>query len=113
MGPNVAISGVVDQDVDVAGLPGEPPDVGGVAHVGAEEARHAARGRDRLDGLGAADGVTAVHRHLGAVPSQLERDRVANAGRRAGDQRPLAGEVVVLGSRHLSLRCQAEPGRIM
>jgi hypothetical protein len=33
--------------------------------------------------------------------------------RRAGDQRPLAGEVVVLGSRHLSLRCQVEPGRIM
>ena len=68
--------GVVDQDVDVADLARQPLHVGSIGEVGGDEAGLPASGLDLLDRLGASCLVTAVNDDLGAVPGQLQRDRL-------------------------------------
>jgi hypothetical protein len=77
---------VVDQDVDVARLGGQPPHIVGVRYVGGDETCLAAYVFDVAHGLGATLGITPVHDHLGAFVGELHRDGVTDACRRAGDE---------------------------
>jgi hypothetical protein len=92
--------GVVDQDVDVAGLARQPLHVGRVGEVGSDEARLPAGSSDLLDRLGTTRGVAAVNHDLRPVPGQLQRDRPTDARRRPGHQRPLPLQVVLTHRRH-------------
>jgi len=85
--------GVVDQDVDVAGLPSQPQRLCGFAQVGADESGRAAAVFDLGDHRGAPIGVAAVHDHRGALRGQLYRGSLADPRRRAGDQRDLAFQI--------------------
>jgi hypothetical protein len=89
-------SGVVDQDVDVAGLACQPLHIGSIGEVGGDETGLAARGGDLLDRLCASFRVTAVNDDLGSIPGQLQRDRPTNARCRARHQRPLPFKVFLL-----------------
>ena len=91
---------VVDQDVDVANLVRQPPDVVGVGEVGGDEAGLATRGRDLLDRAVAAAHVVAVSQDLGPVAGQLQRDRPTDTRRCARDQRPLPFEIALSDTRH-------------
>ena len=75
--PEPGEPGVVDQDVNRAGLLGQVVQLGGVAEVGGHEAGLPARRGDHVDYRGTARGVPSVHDHLGAVPGQALGHRPA------------------------------------
>ena len=83
-------AGVVDQDVDVADLLGEPQRFCGFAQVGGHESGRAAGVFDLGDHRAATGGVAAVHDHGGPLGGQLHGGGPADSRRRAGDQRDLA-----------------------
>jgi len=78
--------GVVDQHVDVTGLPGEALDLGGVAEFGRDEARLAAARLDLLDDGRAPRGVAPDDDHRHAVPGEPHGDLPAQPGGRSGHQ---------------------------
>ena len=88
-------TGVVDQDVGLAGVGRQALHAGWVAEVGTDEAGLAARGGDHLDRLRATRRVAAMNEDLGPVAGQLQRDRAADARRRAGHQRALPFKAVL------------------
>src|SRR5207244_7560968 len=75
-------------------------EVGWIAEVGADEARLAARGGNRVVSLGASGGVAAMDDDLGAVAGQLQGYCTADAGRRARHEGLLTLEVTGLGRGH-------------
>lgn len=89
-------AGVVDEDVDLAGLLGEASDCGGIADVRGDEARPSALGRDRVDDVLSTLGIAPVDQDFGTVTGEPQRDRAADPGGRSGDERLLALEVVVI-----------------
>src|SRR5204862_5771022 len=92
--------GVVDQDVNLAHSLDQALEIGWIAEVGADEARLAARGGNRVDSLGASGGVAAMDDDLGAVAGQLQGYCTADAGRRARHEGLLTLEVTGLGRGH-------------
>ena len=95
--------GVVDPDVDAAeafyGLLGEPLDVAGIARVAGEHERFATGFADGTLGLG-----RLLERHAGDVGARLrerDRDRLADAPRRAGDHGRAAAQVEPGGRCHV------------
>src|SRR5207302_6117616 len=92
--------GVVDQDVNLAASLEQALEVGWIAEVGADEARLAARGGNRVVSLGASGGVAAMDDDLGAVAGQLQGYCTADAGRRARHEGLLTLEVTGLGRGH-------------
>ena len=88
-------AGVVDEDVDVP-APGDrllhqARDAGGVAEVAAQVEEAAAAGAHVIDGVFRLGLVDADD--VGAGFGERQRDRLADAGVSAGDDRHLAGEI--------------------
>jgi hypothetical protein len=84
--PEPVHPGVVDENVGVARLRGQPTDLAGVAEIGRHEPRPAFGLLDLGHNLGPALRITPVHDHLGALSPQLHRYRPPDAGRGPGDQ---------------------------
>ncbi len=102
---------VVDQDVDVARLRGEPPNIIRVGQIGGNETCCAACIFDLLNCFGAAFGVTPVYDNLCALSRQLERDRVADARGRPRYQCCIAVECVCHRTRLLMKGEAAAPAK--
>ena len=85
----------VHQYIDLADVFDQALKVGRIAEVGPHETGAAAPVDDRVDRLRASVGVSAVDDDRRALARQLERDRLADAGRRAGYQRRVVRKVVV------------------
>ena len=85
--------GIVDQDVDVADLLGQPQRLRRFAQVCTHEPSCASDVFDLCDHRSAPAGVTAVHYHRGALRGQLHRRGPADPRRRAGHQCDLAFQI--------------------
>src|SRR4029077_17581028 len=79
--------GIVDEDIDISGLLGKPPDLFRIAKVGGEETRRAAGTFNFLDALRSALRVASVHDPSEPVGGQLQGDRTTDTGRRPGHKR--------------------------
>jgi hypothetical protein len=88
-------AGVVDQDVDRAGLPDQIARPGGIAEIGGSEPGVAALGGDGVDHRRAVGGVPPVHDQIRAAAGQFLGCGPADARGCTGDQCGQALEVVL------------------
>jgi len=96
VGPKECEPGVVDQDVDVAGVFRQTANLRRLAEIRCEEARPPPAAMISSTVGGAALGVAAVDDDLGAVAASCRAIAATDAGGRARDQRLLILEVARL-----------------